>query len=73
VEVLAHCPAFGVKVYVPLLALSTIAGVHTPAIELPEVVGNVGTTPPEQILKEVPKENVGVMFGMLSLTITQNC
>ena len=58
---LAHCPASGVKVYVPLLALSTIAGDQTPVIELLEVVGNEGTMPPEQILEEVPKLNVGVV------------
>ena len=61
----AHWPASGVKVYVPLLALSTILGDHTPVIELPEVVGNVGTTPPEHMLKEVPKENVGVVWGVI--------
>ena len=58
---LAHCPASGVKVYVPLLALSTIAGDQIPIIELLEVVGNEGTMPPEQILEEVPKLNVGVV------------
>ena len=62
---LAHCPASGVKVYVPLLALSTIAGDHVPVIELLEVVGNVGTIPPEQILKVVPKLNVGVVCGFI--------
>jgi hypothetical protein len=73
VVVLAHCPASGVKIYVPLLALSTIAGDHEPVMELLEEVGKVGTVPPEQILKVVPKENVGVTFGILSLTVTQNC
>ena len=58
---LAHCPASGVKVYVPLLALSTIAGDHEPVMELLEVVGNEGTIPPEQILNVVPKLNVGVV------------
>ena len=61
------------KVYVPLLALSTIEGDHEPVMELLEEVGKVGTVPPEQILKVVPKENVGVTFGILSLTVTQNC
>jgi hypothetical protein len=73
VVVVAHCPASGVKVYVPLFVLSTIVGDHVPVIELLEVAGNMGTTPPEQILKVVPKENVGVTFGMLSFTATQNC
>ena len=30
---------------------------------LPEVVGNVGTVPPAQIVSVVPKLNVGVMLG----------
>ena len=58
---LAHCPASGVKVYVPLFALSTIVGDHVPVMELLDDVGNVGTIPPEQILKVVPKVNVGVV------------
>jgi hypothetical protein len=32
-------------------------------IPLVDAVGNVGTVPPLQILKDVPKLNVGVMFG----------
>ncbi len=64
-EVLAHCPASGVKVYVPLLALSTIAGNHEPVMELLDEVGKVGTIPPEQILKVVPKVNVGVVCGVI--------
>ena len=73
VVVVAHCPASGVKVYVPLFALLTTVGDHEPVMELLEEVGNEGTIPPEQILKVVPKENVGVTFGMLSFTATQNC
>jgi hypothetical protein len=61
VVVFAHCPESGVKVYVPLFALSTIAGDHVPVMELSEEVSNVGTVPPEQILKVVPKEKVGVV------------
>ena len=30
---------------------------------LSDVVGNVGTVPPAQIVSEVPKANVGVTFG----------
>ena len=30
---------------------------------LSEVVGNAGTVPPAQIVNDVPKLNVGVMFG----------
>jgi hypothetical protein len=47
------------------LPLLTTDGDQTPIIELPEEVGNVGTTPPEQRLKEVPKENVGVAWGVI--------
>ena len=65
VVVLAHCPALGVKVYVPLLALSTIAGDHEPVMELLDEVGNAGTVPPEQIVKVVPNENVGVVWGVI--------
>ena len=61
VVVVAHCPESGVKVYVPLFALSTIAGDHEPVMELLEEFGNEGTMPPEQMLKVVPKENVGVV------------
>ena len=34
-----------------------------------DVVGNVGTDPPAQIFKLVPKLNVGVMFGF---TVIEN-
>ena len=40
-----------------------------PVIPLSEVVGKVGTALPAHIVKEVPKLNVGVMFG---LTVTIN-
>jgi hypothetical protein len=65
VLMLAHCPVFGVKVYVPLLALSTIAGDHVPVMELLEEVGKAGTIPPEQILKVVPKLKVGIVCGVI--------
>jgi hypothetical protein len=65
VVVVAHCPASGVKAYVPLLALSTMAGDHVPVMELLEEVGNEGTIPPEQILNVVPKLNVGVICGVI--------
>ena len=61
VVVLAHCPASGVKVYVPLFALSTTAGDQVPVTELLDVFGNVGTGSPSQILKVVPKVKVGVV------------
>jgi hypothetical protein len=69
VAVVAHCPAVGVNVYVPLAVLLTTDGLHVPVMLLSEVVGNVGTVPPEQIDNVVPKLNVGVMFGF---TVTVN-
>jgi hypothetical protein len=46
-----------------------MAGLHVPVIPLSDVVGNVGTELPAQIVNEVPKLNVGVMFGF---TVTLN-
>jgi hypothetical protein len=44
VVVEAHCPAFGVKVYVvvPVLAVLIVAGFQVPVIPLLEVAANVG-------------------------------
>ena len=42
VAVVAHCPAVGVKVYVPLVVLLTVAGLHVPFIPLGELAGNIG-------------------------------
>jgi len=69
VVVVAHCPAVGVNVYVPEFWLSTTAGFHVPLIPFVDVPGNVGTVPPAQMDKDVPKLNVGVMFGV---TVTVN-
>jgi hypothetical protein len=69
VVVVAHCPAVGVNVCVPLAVLLTTDGLHVPVMLLVDVVGNVGTVAPEQIVSVVPKLNVGVMFG---LTVTVN-
>ena len=49
--------------------MSTTAGLHVPVIPFVDVVGNIGTVPPEQIVVLVPKPNVGVIFG---LTVTVN-
>jgi hypothetical protein len=64
VVVVAHCPAVGVNVYVPVTVLLTMAGLHVPVILLVDVLGNVGTVPPEQIVSVVPKLNTGVMLGV---------
>ena len=53
----------------PLAVLLTTEGFHVPVIPFVDVVGNVGTVPPEQMVSVVPKLNVGVIFG---LTVTVN-
>jgi len=58
-----------VNVYVPEALLLTTEGLHVPVIPFVDVVGKVGTVPPAQIFNEVPKLNVGVMFGV---TVTVN-
>lgn len=40
-----------------------------PVIPFVDVFGNVGTVPPAQTDNNVPKLNVGVMFGV---TVTEN-
>jgi len=53
--------------------LLTTDGLHVPVIPLVDVVGNVGTVPPEQIVSVVPKLKVGVMFGVtVTLIVTGN-
>lgn len=49
--------------------MSATDGLHVPVIPFVEVVGNVGTIPPAQIVKLVPKVNVGAIFGF---TVTEN-
>ena len=49
--------------------LLTVAGLHVPVMPFVDVVGNAGTVPPLQIVKLVPKLNVGVIFGF---TVTVN-
>ena len=44
-------------------------GFHVPLIALSDVAGSVGTVPPEQMVSEVPKLNVGVTLGV---TVTEN-
>ena len=69
VVVAAHCPAFGVNVYTPEVVLLTTDGLHAPVIPFVDVVGKVGTTPPLQIVSELPKVNAGVIVGF---TVTVN-
>ena len=61
VEVVAHCPALGVKVYVVVVVLFN-AGDHVPVKELFDVVGKAESVPPEQIGATVVK--VGVILGL---------
>jgi len=49
--------------------LSTTEGLHVLIIPSADVPGNVGTVPPAQTVRLVPKLNVGVMIG---LTTTEN-
>ena len=57
VFVVAHCPADGVKVYVAVLVLLTVAGDHVPVIPSNEIVGKTGAAEPLQMAGIA--ENVG--------------
>jgi len=49
---------------------------HVPVIPLSEVVGNVGTGDPAQMVSDEPKPNVGAMFGFtvtLKLVLFAHC
>jgi hypothetical protein len=43
--------------------LLTTDGLHEPTTPFDDVLGNVGTLAPAQIVELVPKLNVGVTFG----------
>ena len=62
VVIVAHCPASGVKVYVPPTVLLIVAGDQVPVIPLVDVNGNTGAIAPEQIGAMAAK--VGVRFGI---------
>lgn len=54
----------------------TVAGLHVPLMPLLEAAGKTGTLPPEQIVSELPKLNVGVTFGLtitLKLVVVAHC
>jgi hypothetical protein len=42
--------------------LFTVAALHVPFMPFADTDGSVGTVPPSQIFREVPKLNVGVLF-----------
>ena len=65
VAVVAHNPAGGVNVYVPVVVLSTGKGAHVPVIPLVDVVGKTGAAAPLHIAGTAV--NVGVING---LTVT---
>jgi hypothetical protein len=67
VAVVAHWPASGVKVYVPLAVLLTIAGDQVPVIPLSDVAGNIGAIEPEHIGAMAVK--VGVSAGVTAISI----
>ena len=46
----------------------TVDGLHVPLMPLVEVLGKAGTAPPEQMVKEVPKVNVGTTLGLTVMT-----
>ena len=51
------------NVYVPVIVLSTIAGLQVPVIALVDVVGNTGAAAPLHIAGNAA--NVGVTFGVI--------
>ena len=65
VVVVAQSPAVGVKVYVPLAKLLTVAGDHVPVMDSNEELAKTGAVAPEQIGAML--EKVGVVF---ELTVT---
>ena len=60
--VVAHWPAVGVKVYVAVAVLLTVAGLQVPVMLFSEMVGRTGEAAPEQIAG-IPV-NVGVTTGL---------
>jgi hypothetical protein len=67
VVVVAHNPGVGVNVYVPVVALLTVAGLQVPVIPLVEVVGKIGATVPLHIAAIAV--NVGVTIGLIVTVI----
>ena len=61
------------NVYTPGFWLSTTDGVHIPVIPFVDVVGNVGTVPPAQIVSNIPKLNVGVIFAFIVVVNVAFC
>ena len=64
---IAHWPAVGVNVYVPLAVLLTTAGDQVPLMPFVDVNGSTGAIAPEQI--DATAAKVGATFGV---TVTSN-
>ena len=47
----------------------TTEGFHVPFIPFEDVFGKVGTVPPAQIVRDVPKLNVGVTLGKIVIDL----
>ena len=66
----AQSPAVGVKVYVPVAVLLTVAGFQVPVTPFVEVVGSAGAAAPEHIVAGKPVK-VGVVFAVtFTVTVT---
>jgi hypothetical protein len=63
-----HPVVDGVNTYVPELFGSTTAGLQVPVMPFNDVLGNVGTVPLPQIVRPVPNENTGTVFGITTTT-----
>ena len=73
VVVVAHCPTFGVKVYVVVAVLLSV-GAQAPVIPLFEVVGSGDKLAPEHI--GATAVNVGVTFGLtviVNVAVVAHC
>jgi H+/Cl- antiporter ClcA len=64
----AHCPAFGVNVYMPLVVLLIVAGLHVPEIPLGDVFDKIGGEAPAQNAAIAAK--LGVTLGAI-VTVTE--
>jgi len=71
---IAHWPAVGVNVYVPLAVLLTTAGDQVPLMPFVDVNGSTAATAPEQI--GATAVNVGVTFGLtviVNVVVVAHC
>jgi hypothetical protein len=64
----AHWPGAGVKVYVAVAVLSTVAGFHVPVIPSLDVSGKTGAVVPIQ--KGAIAVNAGTVLGELTVTVS---